>query len=31
LEKNFIDNVFKARALFYLLNKNDNIRQDRRW
>ena len=27
LEKNFVDNVFKARALFYLLNKNDNIRK----
>ena len=27
LEKNFIDNVFKARVLFHLLNKADNIRK----
>jgi hypothetical protein len=27
LEKNFVDNVFKARVLFFLLTKNDNIRK----
>jgi hypothetical protein len=27
LERNFVDNVFKARVLFYMLNKNDNIRK----
>jgi hypothetical protein len=27
LEKNFVDNVWKARVLFFMLNKNDNIRK----
>ena len=27
LEKNFVDNVFKARVLFFMLTKNDNIRK----
>lgn len=27
LERNFVDNVFKARVLFYMLTKNDNIRK----
>jgi hypothetical protein len=27
LEKNFVDNVFKARVLFHLLTKQDNIRK----
>ena len=27
LERNFVDNVFKARVLFYMLNKQDNIRK----
>lgn len=27
LEKAFVDNVFKARVLFYMLNKADNIRK----
>ena len=27
LEKNFVDNVFKARVLFYMLSKADNIRK----
>lgn len=27
LERNFVDNVFKARVLFFLLTKNENIRK----
>jgi hypothetical protein len=27
LEKNFVDNVFKARVLFFMLTKNENIRK----
>lgn len=27
LERNFVDNVWKARVLFFLLSKNDNIRK----
>jgi hypothetical protein len=27
LEKNFVDNVWKARVLFFMLNKSDNIRK----
>lgn len=27
LERNFVDNVWRARVLFFMLNKNDNIRK----